>query len=667
MLNCLILSNKSLDSQVTNQGNTLQIHGGAISNDGFNLFHSFQEFSVLVNQTAHFDNNSVIKNIFVCITGDTITNINGIVKANNNANIFFIDSDGIILDKNTALKDVGSFLATTAEKIVFADGAEFIIKDISEAPLSTVGVPVSLVTGKTTGSISVKSSSLQVSNGKTLALVGNGINLEDSSNLSAEDGSIEMLSVDFNSSVAIETIADSWTFGYKSTDRWQDINLNSSKTEANNIKIQGKRINLSGTSAIISRFKPENPALLSINAKKLIVKDSSKIEVRGTSKRDSLIINAAEYIELSALKRDVGIFNNPEDKNLKADAGNIDIVTKKLFVKNGAQINANVFFGSGNAGDIEIRASESIELVGRFLDSTNPLDRVNEIPSGLFMSTDKESTGNGGNLILKTEFLTIKDGAQIGNYSMKGNSGKMDIKATESILVSGTSPSTGFDLKSGIYASVLEGFGTVGTIAINTKNLTLGELATIAANNFGTGKGGIIDLNVNNLIVRNGGYIEAGTFADGDAGTLNINAKNSIEVSGIKDTFFINLDRTTSPISVESKLSTRSGIELDGFSGKGIAGTLTVSTPRLAVMDGAQIRADSVSSPSAGNINLDARTLSLSSTSIITASAKKGKGGKIKIDTTTQELSSLHPDKITAFGQNNDTAMNGVVNINIIS
>jgi filamentous hemagglutinin family protein len=608
MLNCLVLSDKSLDSKVTIQGNTLQIDGGTKSKDGLNLFHSLQEFSVLVNQIAHFNNDSDVKNIFVRITGDAITNINGIIRSNGSVNIFLIDSDGIILEKNAALDIGGSFLATTAEKIVFAGGAEFKIKDISEVPLLTVGDPVSLVTDKNTGSISVHSTSLKVSNGNFLALVGNGLNLEDSSNLIAKNGAIELISVDSDSSVDIKDITMGCKFNYLGISKWKNINLNNANIEANNIKIQGQEIVLSDRSTIVS------------------------------------------------------------------NVGDIDIVTRKLVVKNGATISTSIFSGSSNAGNIHIRASESVELIGTFLDPENP-DPLDEISSGIFVNAlvleaGLKLTGNAGNLILETATLVIKDGAHIESVTTgQGNGGVIEINATDSILLSNTSPTSGYDLRSGIFASSSSSnrdtrtTGNVGQININTKNLVIEKLATVSANNFELGEGGEINVNVDNLILLDGGYIEAGTFGDGDGGTLNVNAKNSIEISGIGKTF-VNINGIESYFSSESKLSARSGLiltDLDGNTfdkciGKGIAGNLTISTPQLIIKDGAQIIVDSLSTSSAGNINLDARTIVLgenqSNTSIITACAKAGTDGNINIDTATEGLPT-------------SSKINGVVKINI--
>lgn len=143
-----------VNSVVTPLGNSITITGGTVK--GGNLLHSFKEFSVFPGSTAHFDNAPVIQNIFTRVTAGSVSNIDGLIKANGAANLFLINPSGIIFGPNARLDIGGSFLASTASAVKFADGTEFSATALQTAPLLTVSVPVGLQFGQMPGRIAVR-------------------------------------------------------------------------------------------------------------------------------------------------------------------------------------------------------------------------------------------------------------------------------------------------------------------------------------------------------------------------------------------------------------------------------------------------------------------------------------------------------------------------------
>lgn len=166
-----------VNSGVTRRGTVFRIDGGAVR--GSNLFHSFSEFSVPTGGEAFFNNALQIQNILTRVTGNSVSNIDGLIRANGTANLFFLNPNGISFGQNATLNIGGSFFASTARSLVFVDGTVFSAKpDTSTPPLLTISVPLGLQYGNNPGSIQVQRATLEVGLGQTLALVGGNVQID---------------------------------------------------------------------------------------------------------------------------------------------------------------------------------------------------------------------------------------------------------------------------------------------------------------------------------------------------------------------------------------------------------------------------------------------------------------------------------------------------------
>jgi filamentous hemagglutinin family protein len=224
------------NSIATQNGNTIEITGGTTA--GSNLFHSFEQFNVRSGAIAHFQNADAIDNIFSRITGNSPSRINGLIRANDTANLFLLNPNGILFGENAALNIGGSLLATTADSINFADNTTFSATPSQVAPLLTVSIPIGLQFGPNSGAIvnrSVAETSqplgtddslvgLNVNPNETLALIGGNVSLPGGE-LTAPGGQIELCSVASNSQVRITPIVVGWRFGYEGVPEFGDIQL----------------------------------------------------------------------------------------------------------------------------------------------------------------------------------------------------------------------------------------------------------------------------------------------------------------------------------------------------------------------------------------------------------------------------------------------------------
>lgn len=117
----IVPARDGVGTQVDRAGDRFDIRGGQRSNDGANLFHSFERFSLTRTQIANFIADPKLRNILGRVVGNEVSFVDGVLQVTGgNANLFLMNPAGIILGPNARLDIPASFTATTANGIGFA-------------------------------------------------------------------------------------------------------------------------------------------------------------------------------------------------------------------------------------------------------------------------------------------------------------------------------------------------------------------------------------------------------------------------------------------------------------------------------------------------------------------------------------------------------------------
>lgn len=587
-----------INSVVTGIGSMFTITGGTPA--GTTLFHSFEQFSVLTGQTAFFNNDSNVQNILTRVTGGQISTLDGLIATNPGANLFLLNPSGISFGSNAQLNIGGSFIASTANSIKFADGSEFSATNPQSPSLLTINVPIGLQFGSNPGSIINQSTALAQGNlptfpptppipnnvglavqpSQTLALIGGDV-LLNGGNLTANMGQILLGSVASPGFVGFVPTPNGLSLNYDNIQNFGNIALsggsliNTSGQGGGKVDIRGGNVSLNGGQIYALTLGNIDGRGIDINAQKFRAEGGAQMSTLtlGNGAAGAVNIRAIDSVEMNGIGVDryrafatnylVSGSINPFDPQVLlitgttgiGDAGNITINTEKLLIDNGAAL-ASTTFGTGNAGNMTIRA-RVFDLI------------TSVINSGTFAG----STGAGGDITFEGERLTVSDGAALISITRdQGASGNINIKASESVEVLRTPDGSPVATLIGSTAGGIN--GQAGDINIETKRLRISEGAGISLSS-----GSVIG---NQPLNTTGG----------PGGNLTITATESVTVEGISGVL-ANGSRSPSFISADANAANRGG-------------NMNISTPVLTLRDGGVMTTASLGRGDAGSITINA-------------------------------------------------------------
>jgi filamentous hemagglutinin family protein len=506
---------------------------------------------------------------------------------------------------------------------------------------------------------------LEVKPGKTLALIGGDISLVGGT-LEAISGRIELGGVD-SGSVGLNPVSQGWTFDYGNVQSFRDIRfsqqalVDASGFGGGAIQIQGKRVSLAdGSYALIqnlgsldsegitvraselvellgnipnrsttrSGLRNEtlgagNPGDITVTTKQLVLEAGGTISSATYGSGASGTIDIKTTDSLKVLGFSPISLNRPSSISTSSistttysygRAGNINLSTKTLTLLDGGTI-APSSLGSGDAGNVTIKASELVELSGF----------VPKLFSPTLIGSPSIFTGDAGNVTVDTKRLVVSNGGRLdSSITGSGKGGNLVVNATDSIEVRGTVPGSRNPSLITTSATILDEAlsqqlgvpsiptGDSGSLTINTGKLSVTEGALVNVQNEGSGNGGALRINADSILLSDRGRITA-SAKSGEGGNLNLQVQDTV------------LMRRGSQISAEA-------------GGKGNGGNIMINAPFIIGLENSDIIANAVKGRG-GNIQITTQSIlglknrpQLTAENDITASSEFGVNGTVDIN-----------------------------------
>ncbi|QXE22445.1 hemagglutination activity domain protein [Richelia sinica FACHB-800] len=611
-----------------------QITGGTLIRD--NLFHSFKEFSIPTGGVAYFNNNATIQNIFTRVTGKSISHIDGQIRANGSANLYFLNPHGIVFGANASLKIGGSFIASTRDSWQFTDGSEYSATNPKSPPLLQVNVPMGVQWGADSlGEIS-NAGNLTVSPGQRLTLLGNTVT--NTGSLVAPGGTIEIIGTNINLLKNSRIDVASMEKNQELSSRNPHINLQAS----NDITIKDLTDNqlnfiTNGGQIDFTADADGNGigGVVMTNLGDTINTHGSDIAISGASLQLGNIYAGVEgqnrhggAIALHATNGDIittsldtsafSLFGEP------GNGGNISVLStgkiETLFV------DTSSYSASGYAGVIALHAEGDINIskYGIFAYGNSPninqainnniniisntglitLDNayISNIYTGLTKGSDINLTATSGSIL-------IKNGGRIQTTTIsKGDVGAVNVYAKKQIAIDGVGENiltnelfTSQKINSKkldfleqansniVYSDISRNRTTRHEKKlVNTNFLPSGIFSNIAA--LAEGNARDMHITAESLSLSQGGQILASTFAKGNTANIHIHTDNHISLDG----------------TAKNNLS--SGVFTTVQAGaKGNGGDINITTTSLSVTNGAQVNATTFGKGLAGDVLIHAK------------------------------------------------------------
>ncbi|MDJ0519012.1 MAG: filamentous hemagglutinin N-terminal domain-containing protein [Trichodesmium sp. MO_231.B1] len=404
---------------VEKAGNRFNIHGGRLSRDGANLFHSFSEFNLHKGQTANFSSTETIKNIITRVKGGNSSFINGLIQvAGGNSNLYIVNPAGIIFGKNAQLNIPAAFAATTATGIEFNN--QWFSATGKNNYASLIGNPSAFTFPKEPAGI-INNGNLQVKPGQNVTLIAGSV--VNYGTIAAPGGNIRIAAVPNQSMVRISKEGHLLNLEI-SSDRLPDSS-------------DGQIDPLSLPKMLTGEGTRENATRVTINQDGQFILSGDET---ATTPGSVVISGNLDASNTQFTNRSLPPLSQ---ENTKLVGGNVEIVGDRIALN---QANINVS-GDGGGGTVSL---------GNYTVNQEQNTHVH-LSSDSIISANANLTGKGGNVAIAGEQIDIS-----GHISARGSG---NLGEGGSVQISGGGSFSG--------TVDLSAENNVGDIRLESENITV--------------------------------------------------------------------------------------------------------------------------------------------------------------------------------------------------
>ncbi|MFH0729249.1 MAG: filamentous hemagglutinin N-terminal domain-containing protein [Pseudomonadota bacterium] len=415
------------------------------SRAGNNLFHSFERFSLLEQESATFTGPNDIANVISRVTGGSVSTIDGLLRSEvGTADFYFINPAGVVFGPHAQVDVPAAFHVSTAYELRFADGSVFSATNPAASTLSAEAPESFGYLGTRVASLVVNGSKLEFAPESSVSLSGGNASVQGdaagAARISVPGGELRISAVG-NKAGAVPLTGELHP-GAGSLQVTQAV-IETSGDGGGELRVgAGSATLTNATLAADNTGSTDAAGGLDIAVAGALEVNASRIQSNafGSGAAGGVRVQATD-LSISQQGADTltGLFSEVEPGAI-GNSGGVDVnLDGTLTMRGAVGIDASSY-GGGSAGDVTVRAN-MVDMDG---EGAVVSYRNSDFYCGIESEVGKESSGKGGNVTVDVanRFSLINNACISSATNGAGDAGGVKIESG-SLLIDGKETEAG--------------------------------------------------------------------------------------------------------------------------------------------------------------------------------------------------------------------------------